>query len=172
MRGSSVPRSRRDFNHLREQQLTFRGAVTRPISVIKSSVLFFSTRAADPCENPSVGYFCQLPLKKRHAINVARLRKAATPAELLFRDFLASLGVPYRFQQGFYNPFYRIVDFYLPEHRLVIEIDGPSHTDPNHDRRMDEWFERVRGVRILRLTNDQVHRGEFEGVERFIKTRR
>src|ERR1035441_5008845 len=37
-------------------------------------------------------YFCQLPLSKRHAINVARLRKAATPAELQMKDFLASLG--------------------------------------------------------------------------------
>jgi G:T-mismatch repair DNA endonuclease (very short patch repair protein) len=50
-------------------------------------------------------YLCQLPLKKRHAINIARLRKAATDAELVFRDFLASLGAPYRFQQGFYTPY-------------------------------------------------------------------
>ncbi len=118
-----------------------------------------------------MGYFCQLPLKKRHAINVARLRKAATPAELLFRNFLASLGVPYRFQQGFYNPYYRIVDFYLPEHRIAIEIDGESHTDPERDRRLDEWFERVRGVRIIRITNDQVYSGEFKRVERLINTR-
>jgi hypothetical protein len=47
-------------------------------------------------------YFCQLPLGKRYSINVARLRKAATPAELAFKTFLASLGAPYRFQQGFY----------------------------------------------------------------------
>jgi very-short-patch-repair endonuclease len=116
-----------------------------------------------------VGYFCQLPLKKRHAINVARLRKAATEAELRFQDFLASLGAPYRFQQGFYTPHYRIVDFYLPDHRLAIEIDGPSHQDPAHDRRMDAWFERVRGITILRLTNEQVLRGDFETINDFIR---
>ena len=99
-------------------------------------------------------YFCQLPLKKRHAINVARLRRAATEPERLFRDFLASLGAPYRFQHGFHKPYYRIVDFYLPEHRLAIEIDRPSHQDPAHDRRMDAWFERVRGIKILRFSND------------------
>ena len=47
-------------------------------------------------------YFCQLPLGKRHSIDVARLRKAATPAELACKTFLASLGAPYRFQQRFY----------------------------------------------------------------------
>jgi very-short-patch-repair endonuclease len=118
-----------------------------------------------------VEYFCQLPLKKRHAINVARLRKAATATELLCRDFLASLGVPYRFQQGFYTPYYRIVDFYLPEHKLAIEIDGPSHQDPAHDRRMDIWFERVRGITILRLTNEQVQRGEFAIITEFFLNR-
>jgi very-short-patch-repair endonuclease len=104
-------------------------------------------------------YFCQLPLSKRHAINVARLRKAATPAELQMKDFLASLGAPYRFQQGFYTPYYRIVDFYLPTMNLVIEIDGPCH-DAAKDRRRDDWFTRVRGIRIVRLTNEQVLRGD------------
>ena len=114
-------------------------------------------------------YFCQLPLKRRHAINVARLRKAGTDAELVFQDFLASLGVPYRFQQGFYAPYYRIVDFYLPEHKLAIEIDGPSHQDLAHDRHLDAWVERVRGIKILRLTNEQVLRGEFATINDFIQ---
>jgi hypothetical protein len=57
-----------------------------------------------------LSYSCQLPLGKRHSINVARLRKAATPAELAFKTFVASLGAPYRFQH-FYIPYYRIVDF-------------------------------------------------------------
>ena len=113
-------------------------------------------------------HFYQLPLKKRHTINLARLRKAATGAEVRFRDFLASLGVPYRFQQGFYTPYYRIVDFYLPTLRLAIEIDGPSHQDPAHDRRMDNWFERVRGITILRLTNQQVLGGEFGPIIDFV----
>jgi very-short-patch-repair endonuclease len=108
-----------------------------------------------------VEYFCQLPLKKRHAINVARLRKSATIAEVKFRDFLATLGAPYRFQHGFYKPYYRIVDFYFPEHQLVVEIDGPSHQDLARDRRMDGWFERERGIKIVRLTNEQVLRGDF-----------
>jgi len=144
------------------------GAITPHICLLKVAVLFSSTAGLASCENPSVEYFCQLPLKKRHAINVARLRKAVTETELRFQVFLAALGAPYRFQQGFYRPYYRIVDFYLPEHKLAIEIDGPSHQDPAHDRHMDTWFERVQGITILRLTNEQVLRGEFAAVNDFI----
>ena len=116
--------------------------------------------------------FSKLPRAKQHAIFVAQRKQRATPAENLFCSYLASLGLSYRFQQGFYNPFYRIVDFYLPEHRLAIEIDGESHTDPEHDRRMDEWFERVRGIKILRLTNDQVYNGDFGPVHDFVQRNR
>lgn len=104
--------------------------------------------------------FCKLPRAKQHAIFVAQLKKQATPAENLFCSYLASLGLPYRFQQGFYTPFYRIADFYLPDLNLIIEIDGPCH-DAEKDREGDARFERVRGIRTLRLTNEQVLSGDF-----------
>jgi very-short-patch-repair endonuclease len=69
-------------------------------------------------------------------------------------------GVPYRFQQGFYTPYHRIVDFYLPEQNLVIEIDGPCH-DPEKDRRRDEWFTRERGIKIIRISNEEAMSGKF-----------
>jgi very-short-patch-repair endonuclease len=97
----------------------------------------------------------------RHCKNRATLLKKATPAERVFCCYLASLGFAYRQQQGFYSPYYRIVDFYLPDHNLAIEIDGAYH-DPERDLRRDEWFTRVRGIPILRLTNDQVLSGEFK----------
>lgn len=116
--------------------------------------------------------FSKLPRAKQHAIFVAQRKQRATPAENLFCFYLASLGLAYRFQQGFYTPYYRIVDFYLPEHGLAIEIDGPSHTDPDRDRRLDEWFERVRGIKVLRLTNDQVFAGDFGPVHDFVQRNR
>lgn len=97
----------------------------------------------------------------RHCINRAKLTKRATPAENVFLHYLESLGLSYRFQQGFYTPYYRIVDFYLPDHNLIIEVDGPCH-NPEKDCRRDEWFTRVRGIPILRLTNEQVMSGDFE----------
>jgi very-short-patch-repair endonuclease len=89
-----------------------------------------------------------------------RLRKHATAAENEFCWYLDKLGLSYRFQQGFYSPYYRIVDFYLPDHNLIIEIDGPYH-DVDDDRRRDELFASVRGIRILRLTNEQVLDGRI-----------
>jgi very-short-patch-repair endonuclease len=99
--------------------------------------------------------FSRLPFAARHSIYKAQLKNQATPAENCFLRHLATLGITYRFQQGFYTPYYRIADFYLPDHNLIVEIDGPCH-DAEKDRRRDEWFTRVRGIPILRLTNEQV----------------
>ena len=115
--------------------------------------------------------FSKLSRAKRHAIFVAQLKKQATPAENVFCRYLATLGLPYRYQQGFYTPYYRIADFYLPTLNLIIEIDGPCH-DSEEDRRRDAWFEKARAIRTLRLTNDQVHRGEFEAIQDLIRKSR
>src|SRR5262249_46552341 len=104
--------------------------------------------------------FSALPKAKQHAIFVAQLKKQTTPAEKAFASYLASLGLPYRFQHGFYTPCYRIADFYLPELRLIVEIDGPCH-DAAEDRRKDERFWLARGIRTIRFTNDQVLAGRF-----------
>ena len=112
--------------------------------------------------------FSKLPRVKQHAIFVAQRKQRATPAENLFSSYLASLGLSYRFQKGFYTPCYRIADFYLPTHNIIIEIDGPCH-DPEKDKRRDQWFEQVRGIRTLRLTNEQVLRGEFTTFNDFIR---
>lgn len=115
--------------------------------------------------------FCKLSRAKQHAIFVAQRKQRATRAENLFCSYLASLGLSYRFQQGFYTPYYRIADFYLPTLNIIIEIDGPCH-DTEKDRRRDTWFEQVRGIRTLRLTNEQVLRGEFATINDFIRENR
>src|SRR5688572_17232826 len=105
--------------------------------------------------------FSEISRMRRNAIFKATLRKKATAAEKVFENYLATLGLSYQFQQGFYTPYHRIVDFYLPDHNLIIEIDGPCH-DPERDRRRDTWFQNVRGIRILRLTNEEVMSGAFQ----------
>jgi very-short-patch-repair endonuclease len=105
--------------------------------------------------------FGGMKMAKRRVIFVSRLKRQVTQAERRFCCRLHELGLIYRFQQGFYHPYYRIVDFYLPDHNLIVEIDGPCH-DPEKDRRRDEWFTRVRGIRIIRLRNEQVLSGDFE----------
>ena len=112
-------------------------------------------------------HFSKLPRAKQHAIFVAQRKRRATPAENLFCSYLASLGLSYRFQQGFYTPSYRIADFYLPAHKLIIEIDGPCH-DREKDQHRGKLFEQARGIRTLRLSNEQVLMGEFATVTDFI----
>jgi very-short-patch-repair endonuclease len=51
-----------------------------------------------------------------------------------------------------------IVDFVCYERRLIVEIDGPSHEDPEQrakDGERDVWM-REQGFRILRLPNELV----------------
>ena len=115
--------------------------------------------------------FSKLPRAKQHAIFVAQRKQRATPAENLFCSYLASLGLSYRFQQGFYTPYYRIADFYLPTLNLIIEIDGPCHK-LEEDARRDKWFEQARGIRTLRLTNEQVIGGDFAVLHNFIRESR
>jgi very-short-patch-repair endonuclease len=103
----------------------------------------------------------KIPFRRRHAIYVKKLRRNPTAAESRFCCYLTALGLDYRFQQGFYHPFCRIADFYLPELNLIIEIDGPYH-GAEEDRRKDDWFTRTRGIRIMRFTNDDVLSGEAE----------
>ena len=142
------------------------------ICALIATVPFFSTVEAIPCQNPGMARvagvpFSKLPRAKQHAIFVAQRKQRATPAENLFCSYLASLGLPYRFQQGFYTPYYRIADFYVSSLNIIIEIDGPCH-DPERDQCRDTCFEHVRGIRTLRLTNEQVLSGEFAIINDFI----
>ena len=64
------------------------------------------------------------------------------------------------------HPIHRFVlDFYCHGHKLVIEIDGPSHAEPEqqiYDRARTEWLE-GQGLRVIRFSNREVD-GNIEGV--------
>lgn len=96
----------------------------------------------------------------RHCTYRATLLKKATPAERAFCCYLTELGFAFRQQQGFYTPLYRIADFYLPHHNVIIEIDGSYH-DAAKDRAVDQRFLRERGIRTIRITNEQVLSGHL-----------
>jgi very-short-patch-repair endonuclease len=53
-----------------------------------------------------------------------------------------------------------IADFLCADARLVIEVDGATHSTEEeiaYDRRREKWFA-ANGYRVLRLTNDEVYR--------------
>jgi len=54
---------------------------------------------------------------------------------------------------------YYITDFYCPELKLIIEIDGDSHvqgSQPAYDIKRTKWLENE-GCRIMRFTNLDVY---------------
>ena len=84
------------------------------------------------------------------------LRNNMTSAEALLWRALKGRGtggMKFRRQQGV-GPF--ILDFYCPEHRLGIEIDGSSHDYKyEYDEQRTEYL-RSQGIRLLRFSNQQV----------------
>ena len=105
-----------------------------------------------------------MPSEKRHRIHpvirkrARQLRQPQTPAEAKLWNHLRrkQLGdLKFRRQ----HPIDRfIVDFYCGEHKLVIEVDGDTHAmQEEYDAARTEWLQ-DRGYRVIRFTNDEVHR--------------
>jgi very-short-patch-repair endonuclease len=99
------------------------------------------------------------------------LRRATTPAETTVWRALRNRSladVKFRRQHPV-GPY--VLDFYCPVLRLAIEVDGDSHYlpgGPEHDAERERFLE-VRGIRVLRFTNSEVHERE-EDVMRAIWT--
>lgn len=102
-------------------------------------------------------------MKKELTVFSQSLRKNMTKEEKrLWYDFLKTLPLTVNRQKviGRY-----IVDFYIAESKLVIEVDGSQHYTEQgkiKDNERDHYFKRI-GVAVLRYTNRQIHE-EFDRV--------
>ncbi|PLW96466.1 MAG: hypothetical protein C0593_11490 [Marinilabiliales bacterium] len=95
----------------------------------------------------------------REIIDTAkRLRKNMTPAEkILWQELKGNKINGRHFRRQ--HPIYRyIADFYCHKEKLVIEVDGSYHNNPeqrdydkNRDATIDEY-----DIRVLRFTNNEV----------------
>jgi very-short-patch-repair endonuclease len=89
-----------------------------------------------------------------------RLRNDMPPAEKLIWARLRGRqieGCKFRRQ---YSVGAFVIDFYVPELKLAIEIDGPTHYGEiaeAYDARRQSYIE-SKGIRFLRFTNRQVYR--------------
>jgi very-short-patch-repair endonuclease len=85
-----------------------------------------------------------------------RLRQNLTPAEQVLWQALRNRqlrGLRFRCQQAVET---FIVNFYCPEHRLVIEVDGEIHdTQQDYDAARTEKLSQ-QGYRVIRFSNQQV----------------
>jgi very-short-patch-repair endonuclease len=91
---------------------------------------------------------------KAQMAQAKHLRRAMTPAERILWHHLRAhrfMGLSVR-RQAPIGPF--IVDFLIPDHRLIIEADGIGHGS-QRDIERDQWFA-SKGFHILHLSNRDV----------------
>ena len=99
-----------------------------------------------------------IPYNKTLTENAKALRKNMTPEEKhLWYDFLKSLPLTVRRQHNIEN---YIVDFYIAEKKIVIEVDGVQHlteenkeADEKRDADLALW-----GIRVLRYSNESIRK--------------
>ena len=80
----------------------------------------------------------------------------------LWYDFLKKLPMTVNRQKNIGN---FIVDFYIAQKRIVIEIDGLQHKilqNENADKKRDSELSAL-GIKVLRYTNEDINRN-FEDV--------
>ena len=96
------------------------------------------------------------------------MRRTMTPAEYrLWEDCLKHMPVKFRRQRPF-GPY--ILDFYCASAKLVIEIDGDSHSIPEiiHSDIMRTDYLQIQGLEILRFTNHDVTEN-LDGIDATIR---
>ncbi len=90
------------------------------------------------------------------------LRKHPTAQEFLLWGVLKNKQLGYKFRRQHSLGNY-IVDFYCPDRKLILEIDGSQHiTQKNYDEQRSKFF-KVNGLRVLRFWNNEVD-NNMEGV--------
>ena len=86
------------------------------------------------------------------------LRKRSTEAEIvLWNELKGRKLMGYKFRRQHPIHFY-IADFYCHDQRLIVEVDGRIHINPNiknHDLNREDELSRF-GIRVIRFTNNQI----------------
>ena len=99
-----------------------------------------------------------IPYNKKLVSNARELRKNMTPEEKhLWYDLLKRLPLNVRRQHNIEN---YIVDFYIADKKIVIEVDGSQHESPEHkeaDKKRDEDLAKW-GITVLRYSNDSIRK--------------
>ncbi len=92
-------------------------------------------------------------------IRQKRLVREATTAELAFKSFLEQKKIKFEFQKGCKsgNCFF-IVDFFLPDTKVGIEIDGSSHDGKEKkDQQRTRWLKTNGFIsKMLRFKNEDI----------------
>src|SRR5512143_3201675 len=102
-------------------------------------------------------------METRHRIHpviharAREMRHPQTPAEAMLWRVLRNRQTGFKFRRQ--HPIYRfIIDFYCAQAKLLIEVDGESHVEPeqvDYDNARTEYLESL-GYKLIRFTNDDV----------------
>ena len=110
-----------------------------------------------------------IPYNKKLVSNARELRNNMTPEERhLWYDFLRRLPLNVRRQHNIEN---FIVDFYIAEKKIVIELDGIQHTSPEHkeaDKERDQFLASWK-ITVLRYSNESIRKNFRAVVEDIMK---
>jgi very-short-patch-repair endonuclease len=84
------------------------------------------------------------------------LRNKLTPQEVILWNRLKDNHTGYKFRRQHSIKNF-IADFYCPEKKLVIEIDGNQHLDNReYDMERTNHFESL-GIRVIRFWNNEIN---------------
>jgi very-short-patch-repair endonuclease len=83
------------------------------------------------------------------------LRRKSTPQEIILWSRLRNNQLGYKFRRQHSIGKY-IVDFYCPEKRLIIEIDGSQHIDSEYDKERDRYLKNL-GFKVLRFWDNDIN---------------
>ena len=99
--------------------------------------------------------------------NAKSLRKNMTKEERhLWYDFLRTYSLKFR-RQAVINKY--IADFYCPEAKLIIELDGSQHFEEKeieYDEKRTAFLEKY-GLKIIRIPNNMI-KEQFDEVCEYI----
>ncbi len=120
-------------------------------------------------KSPISGWGNQHYISKKAQLNAKDLRNNPTLQEQKLWQYLrkSNLGYKFRRQQPIGN---YIVDFFCPELKIIIELDGGQHNEPeniNYDKKRDDFLTK-QGFRIIRIWNNEID-NNIEGVIEYIK---
>jgi very-short-patch-repair endonuclease len=116
-------------------------------------------------------------METRHRIHpiilahAREMRHPQTPAEATLWRALRNRKTGLKFRRQ--HPIYRfIIDFYSAGAKLLIEIDGESHLEPDqaeYDKARTEYLEAL-GYAAIRFTNDDVRYNIHEVASQILRT--
>ena len=105
----------------------------------------FSYQNADPI------YYAQLKDWAKE------MRPNPTEAESILRDYVRAKNLGHKFLfQYIIGQF--IVDFFCPDYRLIIEVDGEYHSEPlqEYDDKLRTQMLEELGYKVIRFSNERV----------------